>query len=183
MGGLPAPDRRDLLKRGLFLAGGAVGIGALHASPSLAQQSVVELPPEEGFPLYGARVHLAVDGKRSGSPPALGDRLLGFGDLLGQNAVKVGELYVTGTVFDAPLGGGPTALACVQQHTFSLAGGQIFGTAGCGLVPGVLTQFAVAGGTGQFAGALGTYASRLSPLGFGGDGTATFLFSFGIRVV
>jgi len=59
------------------------------------------------------------------------------------------------------------------MHRFDLGDGTLLGMGSGPLDDGV---FAVIGGTGSCAGAVGSYTARQSPRGLGGDGTAEFVF-------
>jgi hypothetical protein len=65
----------------------------------------------------------------------------------------------------------------LEQHTFILPDGNIFGTGVSASSTDGEGQFAVIGGTGRYHGARGSYVARQSHVDFGGNGAATFTFT------
>jgi hypothetical protein len=95
----------------------------------------------------------------------------------GQNQKQVGEFIATYHRVTTPGKVAAHEPGSLEQHTFILPEGTIFGT-------GVTTsglesqgQFAIVGGTGRYHAARGSYVARQSHVDFGGDGTATFTFT------
>src|SRR5207247_2475544 len=82
----------------------------------------------------------------AGEPPAQGDRLTMFGELLdGAGIHKVGEFYAACFCTGSPFGASPVAAANVEMHTLNLTDGSIvaMGSATAGD-----NVYALVGGTG-----------------------------------
>ncbi len=114
----------------------------------------------------------------SGLPPAgaghrPGDRWLvtGSGQLAGGSATFVAEVTtVEATTPDAGL------RATVEHHVFTFPAGTLIGSGTSGH-HGRDGVFAVLGGTGEYAGARGSYTATQRLPHHGGDGTAVFHFT------
>ena len=166
MEGIPSASRRSLLKRGLLLLAGGLGLG-VAGSRTAAKVS-------RGFTalkLQGQQWHAFAQDRQRGELPVRGDRISTFGVLSAMDGSKLGEFYATGFTLHRPLGPGPFAAASLELHTFNLADGTIAGMGSSGSNEGV---FAIVGGTGRYSGATGSYVARQHPLELGGDGTAEF---------
>jgi hypothetical protein len=101
--------------------------------------------------------------------------MLAYGELYAADEdVKVGEFAATYFSLHQPSAGG--RLASLEQHVFTLPGGSILGSGITSAGFATEDEFAIAGGTGRYAGARGTYVVRQSHLEFGGDGTAMITF-------
>ena len=165
-------SRRSVLRRGLVLCAGAIGLGAGGASASAATGKRPLAPQAETLNLYGRNWHLALPGQRFGRQPAAGDRARVHGELLDRpGGQKVGEFHGAWLQSSSPFGDAAFSLGSIELHTFTLTGGSLFGI---GTAAGDEGTFAVVGGTGRYAGMRGTYRAVQRPNGVGGDGSAEF---------
>ena len=165
-------SRRSVLRRGLVLCAGAIGLGAGGAGASAATGKGPLAPQAETLNLYGRSWHLTVPGQRFGRPPVAGDRARVHGELLDRpGGQKVGEFHGAWLESSSPFGDAAFSLGSIELHTFTLTGGSLFGI---GTAAGDEGTFAVVGGTGRYAGARGSYRAVQRPNGIGGDGTAEF---------
>jgi hypothetical protein len=166
--------RRGLVGRGALLLAGALGLGAAassNAGRGLADQAASAAGST--LRLSGRQWHLVSQDRSPGQPPAQGDRLTMFGELLDEaGGRKVGEFYAACFCTGSPFGTSPVAAANVEMHTLNLVDGSIvaMGSASAGE-----NIYAIVGGTGKYAGASGSYVARQRPIELGGDGTADFV--------
>ena len=179
---VPRAARRSLLGRGALLVAGAATFGFLGRGeqPAAVPTAVPAVPavpdvPEIGAPVLrfvGQSWHTVSQDRRPGQLPEPGDRTTMYGELMGADGGKLGEFYSACFCVGSPFGPGPFAASNVELHTFNLAGGSItgMGTASAGE-----NVYAVVGGTGEYAGATGSYVARQRPFELGGDGTAEFV--------
>jgi hypothetical protein len=167
--------RRSILKRGLLVLGGALGLGSVHrVSVAQAQPAGgrADEPASTTLTLYGRDWHMFAPDLRRGVVPEKGDRVATYGELVADQAgEKVGEFYASCVVVNSPFGIGPLAAASLEMHTFNLADGTI---SGMGTALAGESVFAIIGGTGRYLGARGSYVAHQQPVELGGDGTARF---------
>ena len=142
--------RRAALKRGLLVAGGALGLGAAGKA-ALDRDDVTAAAAKPGEAL---RLTLTARNLRSSSPDRepgrlskSGDRVLAQAELFDGDE-RAGDFVATAFAVDA-LGG-----SSLELHTLALADGSLQGMGSGGSNGG---SFAVVGGTGRFAGARGAY--------------------------
>jgi hypothetical protein len=168
MEGVPKASRRSLLRNGLLLLAGAVGLGVAGArATGVTRAGSVTTT----LKLSGKQWHLFATDRQRGEIPVKGDSVSTHGILHGPDGKKIGEFYSAGLVLGHPLGAGPLGAANLEIHTFNLSGGTI---AGMGSANPGESVFAIVGGTGRYAGTSGSYVARQHPLELGGDGTAEF---------
>jgi len=166
--------RRGLVGRGALVLAGALGLGAVARSDGgreLARQA--SAAAGSTLRLTGRQWHLVSQDRPAGEPPAQGDRLTMFGELLDESGErKVGEFYAACFCTGSPFGASPVAAANVEMHTLNMVDGSIvaMGSATAGD-----NVYAIVGGTGRYAGASGSYVARQRPIELGGDGTAEFV--------
>lgn len=164
-------NRRSVLKSGLLLCAGAFGLGAGGAAAAAPRQPAAAARPET-LRLYGRNWRIDVRGHRFGQLPGQGDRANVYGELLDRpQGTKLGEFYSAWIHAGSPFGDPGFAAGSLELHTFKLADGSLFGL---GAPAGEEGVFAIAGGTGRYAGVRGSYVARQRPHGLGGDGTAEF---------
>lgn len=157
-------SRRSLLKRGLVVAGGAVGLGAIGSKEARAQ-----LPIGREVVLYGGRWRLETPGRKPGEALQPGDHSAVYGELLDKrNGRVIGQFHGSRLALQQHAG--------VEVHTFVLPGGTLVGM-GTSLLDEAV--FAVVGGTGRYAGAKGSYAATQRLREYGGNGTAEFKLTLG----
>ncbi len=161
--------RREVL-RGLF-AGLAALFGVGAASWSLPAAGARSRPTR--LQLQGVDWHRFSVSSDAGLPPAPGERAVMTGILVGGDGVSVGT-FRSVSFFGGPLWSDNDAPS-LEFHTFEVGADAIFGLGQTGEGGGV---FAVAGGTGRFAGSRGSYVAEQAPYETGGDGTARFTFTF-----
>jgi hypothetical protein len=163
-------SRRSILKRGLVLVAGAVGLSAASGNSASA---ATRLDTGRGrFRLYGSNWRLATPNRQPGEAIQLGDHGAVYGQLLDRPKGKLlGRFYGSRLAIQSALGGYERADAGVEVHTFVFPGGTIVGM-GTSL-PG-RSVFAIVGGTGAYAGATGSYTATQRLRELGGNGTAEF---------
>jgi hypothetical protein len=151
-----------MLKGSALALAGAIGWGAGAAVNGGAVSATAS----------GALTLKGVDWRasRAGAPGGLASH----GELLGAGGAALGTFASTRlAVPDSP----GSAQAGSELQTFSLADGSIFGI-GMPAADDETAAFAIIGGTGNYAGATGTYTAAQRPREHGGNGTANFQFSF-----
>jgi hypothetical protein len=152
-------SRRSLLKRGLVVAGGAVGLGAIGSKEAQAS-----LPIGRAVVLAGRQWRLETPGRRPGEALQPGDQSAVYGELFDRrNGRVLGQFHGTRLALQRNAG--------LEVHTFVLPGGTLVGM-GTSLLGEAV--FAVVGGTGRYAGAKGSYAAIQRLREFGGNGSAEF---------
>ncbi|HET6795253.1 MAG TPA: dirigent protein [Acidimicrobiales bacterium] len=169
-------SRRTLIKSGLATVAGALGIGAAARLTEAATGSGGAAPAStRTLSLHGASWRVTSPARQAGEFPDSGEQMLVTGDLYDRaGGDKVGEFYATYLAVAAPGRAAPDGAASLQLHTVALAGGTILGSGTATPGHDTVDEFAVIGGTGEYANARGTYTARQSHQQFGGDGTASF---------
>jgi len=171
-----ATNRRDALMRGLALLGAAVGIGVAGNAPASAETGPAETKQGKQIVLHARRLRISSQDIRRGELPQIGLRMLAQGEVVSApwRGEKVGSFFATYFRISTPGKVADREPGSIEQHTFVLADGNIFGS-------GVATSgteseghFAIVGGTGRYMGARGSYVARQSYVDFGGNGNATF---------
>jgi hypothetical protein len=147
-----------------------VGLGAAEAAARPLPLGFTAGKPQQ-LTLQGQGWQLQAPGRKPGDLPIQGDQLTIFGELLDTRGNKVGEFYGTHAAALRPFGETPFAAGAVEMHTFNLEGGMLLGMGTS--IDGVGT-YAIAGGTGRYAGVRGSYTATQRPLQLRGDGTAEF---------
>ena len=162
-------SRRSVLKRGLVLIAGAVGLSATEGTA----QAATRLDAGRGslLRLQGANWRLAVPDRKAGEAIQLGDHGAVYGDLLDSRKRLIGQFYGSRLAIQAAPGGHVHADASVEVHTFVLPTGTLIGMGTSVLGKAV---FAIVGGTGAYANAKGSYAATQRLRELGGNGTAEF---------
>ena len=144
-----ATTRLGFVKRGLILAGGAIGLGATAGTGRAASRRA---------PSPGGRFRLDVQlVELRGSAGAR------YGVLRDAQGREAGHLYGARVDLQSPLAGAHAPVTSMEQHTLVLTGGTL---AAHGSLRGSTGHFFVVGGTGAYAGAAGEYTFAL------GHGTA-----------
>jgi hypothetical protein len=170
-----ATNRRDALVRGFALLGAAVGIG-VAGQATVAEDSQAAGKSNKKLVLHARNLRISSQDIRRGELPQTGLRMLAQGEVVSapSRGEKVGSFFATYFRISTPGKVADREPGSIEQHTFVLADGNIFGS-------GVATsgtesegQFAIVGGTGRYLGARGSYLARQSYVDFGGNGTATF---------
>jgi hypothetical protein len=148
--------RGSIIRRGLLLAGGAVGLGA-------GVGITKELAGDDGtLTLTSSNAILHNPERRPGERIRAGDRGTVRGDLTDGNGRAVGTFQSTRIATDD---------GTMEQHVFRLGAGALFGM---GTILGTESFFTIVGGTGEYAGARGTYGATQRLRELGGDGSAEF---------
>lgn len=159
-------SRRNVLKSGLLVAAGALGITGAREARAASRP----LPDE--LRLYGRSWRLDAPGRRSGESIRPGDSGTVTGELLeARDGRSLGQFFGSRLAVQSAPGGNVRADASVEVHTFVLPRGTIVGMGTA--LPGA-SVFAVVGGTGDFAGASGSYTAVQRLHEHGGNGTAEF---------
>jgi hypothetical protein len=158
-------SRRGLFK-GVAVTAGVVGAGI--AGRATADTGTRVSPGEQHVVLSGRNWRAAVVGAAMGSLPDPGALPSTMGELL-----RDGHLVGSFTSAGVPGSGGRFVL-----HSLDLGEGVILGMGSGPLAEGA---FAIVGGTGTYAGAVGSYTARQRPRESGGDGTADFVLNLTAR--
>jgi hypothetical protein len=174
-----ATNRREALRNAFALLGAAVGIGAASQGLPAAQDPPAETKQGKQLVLQARGLRINSQDLRRGELPPAGIRMMARAEIVtgSLSNQKVGEFFATYHRVNTPGKVADHEPGSLEQHTFILPEGTIFGS-------GVTTsgmesegQFAIVGGTGSYLGASGSYSARQSHADFGGDGTATFTFT------
>jgi hypothetical protein len=169
-------SRGGLLKRGLLLAAGAVGVGAAAGGTALARrgdEDPTSPARAERLKLYGRGWYLEVPDRKPGERLRPGERGTVYGELLdGPQGKPLGRFYGARTAVASLPGRSIQPDGSIEMHTFQLPGGAILGM---GSELGGESIFTIVGGTGRYAGATGTYVAKQRLRELGGDGTAEFV--------
>jgi hypothetical protein len=160
-------DRRDVLKSGLAVLGGAAGISLLSG----------ESPAQAAATMSVTADHVLgqVVGRQLDESAQIGDTVITTGRLINSRGVGTGHFYAVGTLLALPSAYDRPVVTKLEQHALQLPAGGIYGSGttdadGAGL-------FAVTGGTGRYAASRGSYRFTQSVEGLGGNGTATFVLT------
>ena len=171
-----ATNRRDALRGAFALLGAAFGIGAASNDLTAAKESPGEPNQGKQLVLQARRLRIGSQDLRRGELPQAGIRMMARAEIVSGSLSnqKMGDFFATYHRVNTPGKVANHEPGSIEQHTFILPEGTIFGS-------GVATsgmesegQFAIVGGTGRYLGARGSYNARQSHADFGGDGTATF---------
>ena len=163
-------SRRGLLGRGLVVLAGVVGIGAGAGATKLATRD--EVDTEAGrIRLHGRNWILQTPDRRPGERLVAGERGTVYGELVDAKGMPVGQFYGSRMAAQSSPGGAVDADSSLELHTFRLEGGTLLGIGS--MIAGE-SVFAIAGGTGRYAGSRGSYVAEQRLLELGGDGTAEF---------
>ena len=160
-------SRRGLLGRGLVLLAGAVGLGAGAGATKLATRD----DDASRIRLQGRNWILQTPDRRPGERLVSGERGTVYGELLDLGGKQVGQFYGSRVAAQSSPGGPVGADSSLELHTFRLEGGTLLGIGS--MIAGE-SIFAIAGGTGRYAGSRGTYVAEQRLRELGGDGTAEF---------
>jgi hypothetical protein len=171
-----ATNRRDALKRGFALLGAAVGIGVASKTTAAAQDDPPEKKQGKKMVLHVRHLRIRSQDLRRGQLPPAGVRMLAKAEVVTapSNGRKVGDFFASYVRINTPGKVADHEPGSLEEHTFVLPEGNIFGS---GVAPSARDsegQFAIIGGTGRYLGARGSYTARQSHVDFGGNGTATF---------
>jgi len=178
MGDAQSLPRRALLRRGLLLVGGVLGLGLAGA----ASRRVAEPSNHLVLHMRGANWQLTYPGRARGILPQTGERSTVYGELLDvSDDAKVGEFYASSFQFGSPFGVSDVAAAAMEVHQLNLADGTLVGLGTVTDLQGALSVHAIIGGTGRYEGASGSYTARQRPFELGGDGTADFELNVMLR--
>jgi hypothetical protein len=153
-------SRRDLLKGGVGLAAGAIGVGTVVVPAANAESGLV-------LRFDGIGLRARVHGESKGRLPKLDDHITIHGQV-NERRGNGGTFAATGVAVRIP---GTDEIALLEHHLFAMPDGML---TGAGQRTGEAGTFAITGGTGRYTGARGSYTAHLSPTGLGGDGTARF---------
>jgi len=164
------PKRRTLLQRGAALLGGALGLGGTASA-------VASASGPEPSALTGRTLNLR--GRRRPQVAARGQRPAAItpgtasGEIFDDDGRTIGSFHAHAFAQPSPLAGLPAAYP-LELQTFVLPGGTLFGL---GVAPGRDGErtCAVLGGTGDFAGAQGSYVERPAPSAQTPAGTVDFV--------
>jgi hypothetical protein len=171
-----ATNRREALRRAFALLGAAVGIGAASKDLTAAQEAPPEAAKGKQLILQARHLRISSQDLRRGELPQAGVRMLARAEIVDGSFAnqKVGEFFASYYRINTP---GKVAIhepGSLEQHTFILPGGSIFGSGVTTSGMESVGQFAIVGGTGRYHGARGSYVAQQNHVDFGGNGTATF---------
>ena len=160
-------DRRDVLKTGLAVLGGAAGLSVLVGPSTAAAAATMRLAAD--------RVVGHVTGRQLDESPQIGDQIITAGRILGGSGNGIGEFHAICTLLALPTAFDRPHVTKLEHHAIQLQNGSIFGT-GTTDANGI-GVFGVTGGTGRYAGSRGSYRFVQSVEGLGGNGTASFVLT------
>jgi hypothetical protein len=161
-------SRRGLLGRGLVVALGAIGLGAVKG-PAAAGAATRPEGSSWTLRLYARQLHLHAPERVAGQVPTKGDRHTGYAQLLNKRKGRViGHFTAANLALDSPF----AHTGSLEIHTFHLAEGTIHGLGAT--TRGAEGHFVVLGGTGRYSGVTGSYVARQYARELGGNGTAEF---------
>jgi hypothetical protein len=168
-----ASPRRTLLRRGLWAAGGLLGLAA-GRQVSARDEPAPAPAAAEGervVRLYGRSPAAVAPGKTAG-----GARVVRRSDLYDAPAGRsVGEFVATTLGAEASFGAQGACVSGLEMLSFRVGEDTLFGI-GAGGARGAERAYAVLGGTGRFAGARGTCLEReIGGSGAPGRGHAEFV--------
>jgi hypothetical protein len=179
-----ATNRREALGRAFALLGAAIGIGAasrdLTAAEPDAHTAEGQTKKKQTTLVLRARgLRITSQDVRRGELPQAGVRMTARAEIVSGSAKnqKTGEFFSTYHRVNTPGKVADHEPGSLEQHTFILADGIIFGTGVSLAGMDGEGQFGVVGGTGRYHGARGSYVARQSHADFGGSGAATFTFT------
>jgi hypothetical protein len=161
-------SRRGLLGRGLVLLAGTLGLGVGAGATKLATDGA----DENRIRLQGRNWMLQTPNRRPGERLVAGERGTIYGDLVDPTGKAVGQFYGSRMAVQSSIGGPMEVDGSLELHTFRLEGGTLLGIGS--MIAGE-SIFAIAGGTGRYAGSSGTYVAEQRIRELGGDGTAEFI--------
>lgn len=162
--------RANVLKRGLLLLGGAIGIGAGAAGTKTALGGARR---SGTMRLEGRGWILRTPDRAHGELLRPGDRGTVTGELVDGRGRTIGRFVGTRMAIASGLAPHARADGSIELHAFNLVDGTIHGMGSS--LPGE-TVFSIVGGSGRYAGVRGTYSGEQRLRELGGDGTATFTF-------
>lgn len=158
------PLSRRRLVQALVLGAGAAGAAAASATTGTTAGPLTGRGESGRLVLSGQRFRTVRLGKQPGAlperdmvPATSGELLLEDGALGSFSAAAV-----------------PGSQGRFVLHSFDLGDGLLLGMGSGALAEGA---YAVVGGTGRYAGAVGSYTAAQSPSDLGGDGSARFEFT------
>jgi hypothetical protein len=165
-------SRRTLIARGLSIAAGAVGVGvagSIVGSGNRTAPTPATRGPAVPIALRPTEMAIYVRDVRFASPDQPAGALLGVRTFTAPH----GELVdPAGTVVGSLSGGVlPGSAGQIGFQRFVFPGGTLIGM-GSGSLAG--EEYAIVGGTGAYAGAIGTYQTRLEAGARGRDAAFTF---------
>jgi hypothetical protein len=164
------------LKNGLLMLAGGLGLGVVAKQRTAEAATSVASPATAAqLKLHGSGLHLYAPDRKRGATPLLGDRLAATGTLHDTAGNEIGRFHAALFCTGSPHSPGSPPLTYLEQHTFILADGVLFGS---GVSGDGTDAFAIVGGTGRYVGARGTYNARQSHYDMGGDGTAEFQLTY-----
>lgn len=184
-----ATNRRQALGRAFALLGAAIGFGAASRDLSAAPReenpadTTAKSNKETTLVLNARGLRISSQDLRRGELPAAGVRMMAraelvFGSPFNQKAgQKFGEFLATYHRVNSPGKVADHEPGSLEQHTFILPEGTLFGTGVSLSGMDGEGQFAIIGGTGCYQGVRGSYVARQSHVDFGGTGSATFTFT------
>jgi len=158
--GTAGTSRRSLMKQGLWLMAGAVGVGlagtgVAAGTRSAAAAGVGSVQVAAGGPtrltLFVRDIRFSAHAARAGAMPDRSSMASPHGQLQDTTGAHIGSLSA-GTL--------PGSDGHIAFHRFHLADGTLIGM-GSGRLED--EDYAVVGGTGRYAGAAGSYLTHLRP--------------------
>jgi hypothetical protein len=179
-----ATNRREALGRAFALLGAAIGIGAASrdlsaAEPDAKNAGTKTRDKQTSLVLHARALRISSQDLRRGELPRAGVRMTARAEIVAGSSKnqKLGEFFSTYHRVNTPGKVGDHEPGSLEQHTFILADGTLFGTGVSASGMDGEGQFAIVGGTGRYHGARGSYVARQSHADFGGSGAATFTFT------
>lgn len=180
MEGPKSPKRRTLLRRGLLVLAGVLGLAATERTVrgeggGVAPPRPVGAPTSGTLRLYGRRWSPQVPAHLPGQL-SVSDHVASYGELLdAPGGVRVGEFCTNGFCPETPYGHRLPVASNIEFQTFTLKDGSLFGIGAAG--GGAEKTYAILGGTGRFAGVRGSYVARTTSAEPAGRSAVEFTLS------
>ena len=176
-----ATNRRNVLKRGVSPIGTAAAVAVAGRSANASEVEVASsAKPVTGLTLHGRAWRIASRDVERGVLPPVGVRMLTRGELVDKpvKGRKVANFFATYHRLSAPGKVASHEPGSLELHTFVFSDGTIIGSGIASAASESEGHFAIVGGTGKYLGVKGAYVATQRHTELGGDGTATFTFTF-----
>lgn len=163
----------------MFGAAAAVAVGGPPARASEGDAAAGSKPGNR-LVLHGRGWRISSRDVARGVLPSEGVRMLVRGEIVDQpsRGRKVADFFATYHRLSAPGKVASHEPGSLEQHTFVFSDGTIVGSGVASAAAESDGHFAIVGGTGRYLGVKGAYVAKQSHLELGGDGTASFTFTF-----
>ena len=165
-----AVNRRTVLQRGIGFLAAIAGLEVLEARANAQAEPAVPKPPNttsksQVLRFHGRHWQTHAHGHAPGQLPGSHERMNRHGDLLDPiTQKKAGDYYASCFCPAASFGATSSSGAGVELHTLRLGEDTLFGMGSAPALSGGTQLHAIVGGTGQFAGARGSFLVTQKPV-------------------